>query len=180
MNKKLIALAASMVFSTGVMASDYLLSDPQELLPNESIQSFAMSDLNGDGVNELVFVTSNGELKYSQLIGLGNGFLESSDLTIMKNTSGRTFKMNIALDGDTDEKTSLITRGGYIGVQDGSMNVRCRAKMQLVDGTIVAESSTGKITLTYTSRKYIAGKITCEQGKFKQSNEVAFTGYWGL
>ena len=55
-------LMLSMAIMANASASDLVVSDPKTLLPNENVQSSSMADLNGDGVQELVFVTANGEL----------------------------------------------------------------------------------------------------------------------
>ncbi|MGI9887008.1 hypothetical protein [Vibrio chagasii] len=170
-------LMLSMAIMANASASDLVVSDPKTLLPNENVQSFSMADLNGDGVQELVFVTANGELKYSQLISLGNGFLDSSDYDQIRREQGKNYKMNISLNGDNYKNTVVIANSGYLSLQDG-INTRCKARMALQNGTIVADSSNGKITLTYVSRNHIAGKVKCNSGKFKQLDEVSFSATW--
>ncbi|NOI48773.1 hypothetical protein [Vibrio coralliilyticus] len=75
MKKSIFALSVAALFSISSFASDhYILSDPEELLPGEDVKNFATIDLNGDGIDELVFVTASGQLKYSRLLGaIGGG-----------------------------------------------------------------------------------------------------------
>lgn len=81
MKKSIFALSVTAFFSK-CLRFQITLSVIKVLLPGEDVTSFAMADLNGDGVDELLFVTASGQLKYSQLIGLGNGLIDRMRLKV--------------------------------------------------------------------------------------------------
>ncbi|MBN3492394.1 hypothetical protein [Vibrio neptunius] len=109
MKKTIFSLSVSTLISVTAVASDNIIGTPQELLPSEDIKSFSMVDLNGDGVDELVFITENGQLKYAPLIGLGQGLVDSISYQHFKNNS-KSYVMNISVKGDRAKNTRLVSR----------------------------------------------------------------------
>ncbi|MFS1891755.1 hypothetical protein [Vibrio lentus] len=59
-------LLTSLISFISLQASAYEMSyiAPKALLPGEDVQQFELADLNGNGRPEIVFLNSNGELKY--------------------------------------------------------------------------------------------------------------------
>lgn len=65
MKKQLLVASLSMLLSGPALSSDFSFSNPKTILPNEDIQSFQLADLDGNGTIEIVYLNSNGELKYA-------------------------------------------------------------------------------------------------------------------
>lgn len=178
MKKTIFALSVSTLFSVTAVASDYIVGEPKELLPSEDIKNFSMVDLNGDGVDELVFVTENGQLKYAPLIGLGHGLIDSSTFERFKN--GGSFLMNISIEGDNAKNTKLsVMSDGRVGIITNS-SFKCLAKMYLENNKVTANYSSSfydaAYELTYISDDYIVGKMKCtSKDGIEQSEEVSFT-----
>jgi hypothetical protein len=175
MNKSIFALSVTAFLSASTFASDYIVSDPKVLLPGEDVTSFSMADLNGDGVDELVFVTASGQLKYSQLIGLGRGLIDQNAFESLKRRPGN-FEMNISLNGDNYKKTRLtIGSNGWIFIHRNHATQSCGATMRLEDDKVTANSSGTAYELTYVSQNYIVGKLACTNNGIQQSEQVTFT-----
>ncbi|MBJ2148966.1 hypothetical protein JC606_21755 [Vibrio sp. IB15] len=75
MKKSFLILSMASLLSASVFAKNLSFSNPRTLLPNEDVQSFELADLDGNGKQEIVYLTSNGELKYA---ALGHYITESS------------------------------------------------------------------------------------------------------
>ena len=75
MKKSFLILSMASLLSASVFAKNLSFSNPRTLLPNEDVQSFELADLDGNGKQEIVYLTSNGELKYA---ALGDPITESS------------------------------------------------------------------------------------------------------
>ncbi|MCM5509764.1 MULTISPECIES: hypothetical protein [unclassified Vibrio] len=175
MKKSIFALSVTAFFSASAFASDYIVSDPKVLLPGEDVTSFAMADLNGDGVDELLFVTASGQLKYSQLIGLGNGLIDPNAFESLKNSPG-TFEMSISLNGDNYRNTRLtIGSNSRISIHRNRTRTSCSATMRLENDKVTAKASNVAYELTYVSRNYIVGTMTCTSNGIEQSEQVSFT-----
>ncbi|WP_341663037.1 hypothetical protein [Vibrio sp.] len=176
MNKILSTLSLSFLFSTSALAADYIVSEPRALLPNEDIKSFTMADLNGDGIDELVFVDSSGQLKYSQLIGLGHGLISADEFQRF-NSSRKLYNMNISVNGDTLRNTKVEVSGyGEIALLRDGRYRACAASMNLQSNEVVATRySDVKYQLTYISNDFIAGKMMCARNGIAQLEEVTFT-----
>ena len=63
------------LLSAPAFSKNLSFSNPRTLLPNEDVQSFKLADLDGNGKQEIVYLTSNDELKYA---ALGHYITESS------------------------------------------------------------------------------------------------------
>ncbi|GAD74881.1 hypothetical protein VAZ01S_016_00660 [Vibrio azureus NBRC 104587] len=173
MNKALIGLALFWGLSANGFATDYIVGSPKELLPYEDVQNFSMVDLNGDGVEELVFVTSDGALKYSQMTALGSGFLSPDDLV---NLQDKHYQMNITLSGNFSNTHLYVDPNGRIALFDNlRKQYECHTQTHLDNGTIIAKSIKAEYSFSYVSDHYLVGKVKCVGGNFKQHEEVRFT-----
>ncbi|UXI04099.1 hypothetical protein [Photobacterium sp. TY1-4] len=174
MYKTIIALAASMVLSANAIALE-VVNEPKVLLPNESVQSFMVTDLNSDGMKELVFVTPNGELKYSTLKP-GIGLLGPSDLQTLMNNHYAIYIMNISLQGEQENASRLhIDHYGNVSLKT-SHGFACKGTPKLKHGNIVINSiqAEGQITLTYVATDLVVGKVRCLDSDIKQDEAVSF------
>ncbi|ERB66291.1 hypothetical protein F0224_03980 [Vibrio coralliilyticus] len=173
MKNSIFALSVTALFSVSTLASDYyIVSDPKELLPGEDVKNFSTVDLNGDGVDELVFVTASGQLKYSQLIGLGRGFIDESSFESLK---GKEFLTNVSLIGQSGGTRLGIEQDGDIYVLKGRYK-RCLSGLRIRGNKL--SGNPGNRTyfeLTYVSNDFIAGKMKCIDYSIEQPEEIQFT-----
>ena len=65
MKKSFLILSMASLLSASVFAKNLSFSNPRTLLPNEDVQFFELADLDSNGKQEIVYLTSNGELKYA-------------------------------------------------------------------------------------------------------------------
>ncbi|WP_039980792.1 hypothetical protein [Vibrio sagamiensis] len=173
MNKTVTGLVLLLISSANGFAEDYIVGSPKELLPYEDVQSFSMIDLNGDGVEELVFVTSDGVLKYSQMTALGSGFLNYDDLLRLRN---KHYQMNITLSGNFSNTNLYVDSNGRIALLDNlRKQYECHTQTHLENGTIIAKSIKAEYSFSYVSDNYLVGKVKCVGGNFKQYEEKKFT-----
>ncbi|MGY3689287.1 hypothetical protein ACXAAV_21620 [Vibrio coralliilyticus] len=174
MKKSIFALSVAALFSISSFASDhYILSDPEELLPGEDVKNFATIDLNGDGIDELVFVTASGQLKYSRLLGaIGGGINESS----FESLKGKEFLMNVLVKGDTGNVTKIgIDHEGVFYVDRARVR-KCTFHLSLQGDKISGTPSDNRnVELTLVTDDLIAGKMKCLDYLIHQSKEIAFT-----
>ena len=170
----MLIFTMSVLFSSNIVASDYVISDPRVLLPGEDIKHFSISDLNGDGVNELVFVTASGQLKYSQLIGLGRGLIDEAQFESLKN---KRFSMSVSLGGDSRYNTTLVTNHQReIFILRSERYKACAANMRLDNNRVLAKYGDHiRYEITYISDDFIAGKMMCNNNGIEQTEEVRFT-----
>ena len=178
MKKTIFTLSITTLFSVAAVAADSMLGEPRELLPNEDIKSFSMVDLNGDNIEELVFVTESGQLKYSPLTGLGQGLVDSSAYQRFRDRRG-SYTMNISLKGGRSSNPKLgVLRNSILGISFNS-GYMCEARMSLKNNKIVAKDSSfydAAYEITYISDDYIAGKVRCSGPSGLEQNEfVPFT-----
>ncbi|RSD30466.1 hypothetical protein [Vibrio pectenicida] len=174
MRKSIFALSVTALLSSSLFASDYVVSDPRELLPGEDIKNFSLADLNGDGVNELVFVTVSGQLKYSQLIGLGRGLINEEQFESLK---GKRFRMNVSLEGDTYYNTTLVTNHQReISILRSGRYRACAANVRFDNNRVLAKYGDNiRYEFTYISDDFIAGKMMCHNNGIEQTEEIRFT-----
>ncbi|UQV23164.1 hypothetical protein [Vibrio sp. J383] len=174
MKKTIFILSITTLFSVAAVASNSLLGEPRELLPNEDIKSFSMVDLNGDNVDELVFVTESGQLKYAPLTGLGQGLVDSSAYQRFRNNRD-SYLMNISVKGDGATNTKLgVLSNGSIGIAING-GYRCEARMSLQNNKVVARDNSfydSFYELTYISDDYVVGKMKCSGPNGMEQNEV--------
>lgn len=146
-------------------------------MPSEDIKNFSMVDLNGDGVDELAFVTENGQLKYAPLIGLGQGLLDSISYEHFKNNS-KSYVMNISVKGDRAKNTRLVSSDGTLAIILSGAYI-CEARMSLQNNKVVARNNSfydSAYELTYISDDYVVGKMKCSGRNGMEQNElVSFT-----
>lgn len=118
-------LLTSLISFISLQASAYEMSyiAPKALLPGEDVQQFELADLNGNGRPEIVFLNSNGELKYAvqgfEINQTTFSFLESKSWKIdsypdavLTFSGGRYYRLSV--DGRTRASASiLLTDGTY-------------------------------------------------------------------
>ncbi|AZL83336.1 hypothetical protein EIJ81_00265 (plasmid) [Aliivibrio salmonicida] len=172
MKKSILALSVATLFTTNVFAVGTVFNEAKSLLPNESVQSFEMADINNDGVAELVFVTVNGELKYAQQSG--SGLLNQKDLDVYNNlNSNSTFVMDKKMEGTTSDFTSVSIAGGTLSLLD-KYNLGCQFSLSLKDGYLSGSRRGNHVKLSFISDKKIVGTASCINGKFNQKEEIPF------
>ena len=142
------------------LSKDISFSNPITILPNEDIQSFELSDLDGDGRQEIVYLTSNGELKYASQ----GHYIDESSRDLLRSTDW-------AVDGHTDV-TLRFSDSGYLILKMGAGQ---GTNLRLKDGTFTGSSGRGDhyILIDHISDTEISGKFTCHQ--FGIYGEVPFT-----
>ncbi|MUJ20443.1 hypothetical protein [Aliivibrio fischeri] len=172
MKKSILALTVATLFTTNVFAKDMVFNEAKSIMPNESIQSFEMADINNDGIAELVFVTVNGELKYAQQSG--SGLLNQKDLDVYNNlSSDTTFMMDKKMEGTNADYTSVSIAGGTLSLLD-KYNLGCQFALSLKDGYLVGSRRGNNVKLSFISDTKIVGTASCVQGDFNQKEEIPF------
>ena len=159
MKKSFLILSMASLLSASVFAKNLSFSNPRTLLPNEDVQSFELADLDGNGKQEIVYLTSNGELKYA---ALGHYITESSR-DILRSSYQWAVKDRPGIKMEFDDNGYVILRVGNGG---GS-------NLYFKDGTFRGNYVQQKILIDYISDTEISG--TFKDGRWGIDDEVPFT-----
>ena len=158
MKKSFLILSMASLLSASVFAKNLSFSNPRTLLPNEDVQSFELADLDGNGKQEIVYLTSNGELKYA---ALGHYITESSR-DILRSSYQWAVKDRPGIKMEFDDNGYVILRGGNGG---GS-------NLYFKDGTFSGNYVQQTILIDYISDTEISG--TFKDGRLGIDDEVPF------
>ncbi|WP_099608834.1 hypothetical protein [Vibrio coralliilyticus] len=138
-------LPIASLLSAPALSKDISFSNPKTILPNENVQSFELADLDGNGKQEIVYLTSNGELKYA---ALGHYITESS-----RNLLRRT-------DWDVNDYVDIslsFSRTGFVITKRGNGT---GSGLSLRDGTFVEDAGSRQyLLIDYISETEISGKF---------------------
>ncbi|MFA0038258.1 hypothetical protein [Vibrio sp. 10N.261.52.A1] len=159
MKKSFLILSMASLLSASVFAKNLSFSNPRTLLPNEDVQSFELADLDGNGKQEIVYLTSNGELKYA---ALGHYITESSR-DILRSSYQWAVKDRPGITMQFDDNGYMILKEGIGG---GS-------NLYFKDGTFSGNYVQQTILIDYISDTEISG--TFKDGRLGIDDEVPFT-----
>ncbi|MCY9828975.1 hypothetical protein [Vibrio chagasii] len=159
MKRSFLILSMASLLSASVFAKNLSFSNPRTLLPNEDIQHFELADLDGNGKQEIVYLTSNGELKYA---ALGHYITESSR-DVLRSSYQWAVK-------ERPDITMHFDATGYI--ISGEANGR-GSSLSFKDGTFRGNYVQQTILIDYISDTEISG--TFKDGRLGIYDEVPFT-----
>ncbi|MCG7495608.1 hypothetical protein MHO82_01865 [Vibrio sp. Of7-15] len=150
MKKSFLLLAMTSLLSTQALSKDISFSNPRTILPNEDIQSFELADLDGNGIQEIIYLTSNGELKYA----IQGHYIDESSRDLLRSTEW-------VVDGYTDVKLSFSSTSYSIWKRDSGYG----SSLVFKDGTYRASpgGDRNNIMIDYISDTKISGKFTCNR-----------------
>ena len=150
MKKSFLILSMASLLSASVFAKNLSFSNPRTLLPNEDVQSFELADLDGNGKQEIVYLTSNGELKYA---ALGHYITESSR-DILRSSYQWAVKDRPGITMSFSENTYIIS---------GEVNGR-GSNLYFKDGMFLSiRNSNNTILIDYISDTEISGTFKDER-----------------
>ncbi len=159
MKKSFLILSMASLLSAPAFTKNLSFSNPKTLLPNEDVQSFELADLDGNGKQEIVYLTSNGELKYA---ALGHYITESSR-DILRSSYQWAVKDRPGITMQFDDNGYMILKEGIGG---GS-------NLYFKDGMFLSiRSSNNTILIDYISDTEISG--TFKDGRLGIDDEVPF------
>lgn len=145
MKKILLFLSIILLFSSHVFSNDISFSNPKNILPNEDVQSFELADLNGNGKQEIVYLTSNGELKYATL----GHYINESSRDLLTSTDWDIVDHTDVTLRFTDSIYSILKRGSGQGTT-----------LVLKDGTFVGNYNNWQyLLIDYISETEISGEF---------------------
>lgn len=159
MKKSFLILSMASLLSAPAFTKNLSFSNPKTLLPNEDVQSFELADLDGNGKQEIVYLTSNGELKYA---ALGHYITESSR-DILRSSYQWAVKDRPGITMRFGENTYMILGEGSGG----------GASLYFKDSTFRGNYVQQTILIDYISDTEISG--TFKDGRLGIYDEVPFT-----
>lgn len=66
MKKSAVGVFLSLAFSTSVLATELTFEEGTIIVPNDSVTSFEVTDLDNNGTKDLVYINTSGELKFAK------------------------------------------------------------------------------------------------------------------